>query len=154
MPIEQARPPQQAGVICRISCHTNELTSSMMEGRGRERSRPRVKGTMQKAHKLSQPRMMLSQALICPWGLAGSTSSYVSVLLNVTLMGCCACASERLPLQFVLLLLLLGSCAPTPLLPAPDVLACSCGQRSFCQLHLPEQLGAAALGVQPIRASS
>ena len=40
------------------TCSDKVLTSSSMESIGRLRSRPRVKGTIQKLHMFSQPRMM------------------------------------------------------------------------------------------------
>ena len=117
-----------SGPLCQVTAQQQKLcdamtnkvvTSSRIEGSGRERSRPRVKGTMQKAHRLSQPRMMLSHAPTCPAGLAGSISSYVSVRLRATLM-----APAGVVRRLCSLLL-----PPAPLLEVsscsdPDVLAC------------------------------
>lgn len=55
-----------------------------MEVTGRLRSRPRVKGTMQKAHMLLQPRMMDRNAEVVPSGRSGTTSAYVSSRLSCT----------------------------------------------------------------------
>eukprot|EP00958_Prasinococcus_capsulatus_P000864 scaffold66_cov390-Prasinococcus_capsulatus_cf.AAC.5 len=55
-----------SNVISRIpSSSTSRRTSRLIDCHGRLLSRPRVNGTTQKLHMLSQPRMMLTKAL---WG--------------------------------------------------------------------------------------
>lgn len=61
-------------------------TSSTTEATGRLRSRPRVNGTMQKAHMLLHPRMMDTKAALVPAGRSGVTSAYVSSRLSCTFM--------------------------------------------------------------------
>ena len=84
-------------VTSRTPCAESRRTSATMESAARERSRPRVKGTMQKAHMLLQPRMMLTKAEVAPASRTGATSAYVSSSESWTFMAVRASPRRRAP---------------------------------------------------------
>ena len=57
-----------------------------MDAGSRERSRPRVYGTMQNEHALSHPRMMVTKAACAPSLRTGTMSAYVSSTDSCTFM--------------------------------------------------------------------
>ena len=65
-------------------CSLNKRTSYKIDAKSRERSRPRVYGTMQNAHALSHPRIIVTNALCDPASRTGIISAYVSSTLNCT----------------------------------------------------------------------